>query len=35
MNKIIHGLNLPNEIADKNIEVFKKQLGIEDDENES
>ena len=32
MEKIIHGLDLPNEIADKNFEILMKELGIIEEE---
>ena len=32
MEKIIHGLDLPNEIADKNFEILMKELGITEEE---
>lgn len=32
MDKIIHGLDLPDEIDEKNNEIVKKMLGITDEE---
>lgn len=32
MDKIIHGLDLPDEISERNNEIIKKMLGITDEE---
>lgn len=32
MDKIIHGLDLSNELADRNFEILKKELGIKDED---
>lgn len=32
MDKIIHGLDLPDEIDERNNEIIKKMLGITDEE---
>lgn len=32
MDKIIHGLDLPDEISEKNNEIIMKELGITEEE---
>lgn len=32
MDKIIHGLDLPDDISEKNNEIIMKQLGITEDD---
>lgn len=32
MDKIIHGLDLPNEICEKNDEIMKKKLGVTEED---
>lgn len=32
MDKIVHGLDLSHEIADRNMEILKKELGIKDED---
>ena len=32
MDKIIHGLDLPNDVAEKNFEILMKELGITEEE---
>ena len=32
MDKIVHGLDLPNDVAEKNFEILMKELDITDEE---
>ena len=32
MEKVIHGLDLPNDISEKNNEIIMRQLGITEEE---
>lgn len=32
MDKIIHGLDLPNDVSEKNNEIIMRQLGITEDD---
>lgn len=32
MDKVVHGLDLPNDVAEKNFEILMKELGITEEE---